>query len=265
MNKLELFFKKLRTYASARGFACDGCKAELFDYPAHRLCDDCYNALEFNDIHTCQKCGRKSVTEGVCLSCKSVLPTFDKGVSPFVYRGTTAAFINRMKNGERRLSYFFGEQLAKAVLVRLPELKTRFDRGRYETNDENTAEKLLVVPVPLTKDRQMERGYNQSQELCEVLTEELNRLGVLAETDEEVLVKNRETALQKRLGVISRMENVSGAYRVHKRKLCQNRVILLVDDIMTTGATGNECARVLKNADAEKVYLLTSASLPEQK
>lgn len=261
MFSVKEFFKKLRKKASAHGFACDACKAELFDYPHHRLCEDCQKALECNDLHTCPKCGRKTVTEGVCLTCKSVPPLFDEGVSPFVYRHTTAKLINRIKNGERRLAYFFGEELAKALLKRFPDIKTQFEVGRYETN----GEKLLILPVPLTKERQLERGYNQSQELCEVLTDELNRLGVLAETDEEVLIKHRETALQKKLGFVARMDNVSGAYRVHKRKACEGKTIVLVDDVMTTGATGSECARVLKNAGANKIYFLVIAALPEVK
>ena len=265
MINLHTFFQKLRKKASERGFACDVCKAELFDYPKHRLCPDCLGALEYNNIHVCSKCGRKSVTEGVCLTCKSILPSFDVGVAPFVYRGNTAALINRIKNGDRRLAYFFGEELAKALLNRFPQLKTQFDTGRYATNAESRPEKLLIIPVPLTKSRQAERGYNQSQELCEVLTDELNRSGVGAEMDIQTLVKRRETALQKRLGLVARKDNVSGAYHVHKRKFCEGKTIVLVDDVMTTGATGGECADVLKRAGAKTVYFLAVAALPELK
>ena len=260
MPSVKEFFKKLRKKASAHGFVCDACKAELFDYPHHRLCEDCQKSLESNDLHTCPKCGRKTVTEGVCLTCKSVPPLFDEGVSPFVYRHTTAALINRIKNGERRLAYFFGEELAKTLLQRFPALKTQFEAGRYETS----GEKLLILPVPLTQERQIERGYNQSQELCEVLTDELNRLGILAEMDEEVLIKHRETALQKKLGFVARMDNVSGAYRVHKRKACEGKTIVLVDDVMTTGATGSEIAELILNAGAKRVLFLTAAARSEK-
>jgi predicted amidophosphoribosyltransferase len=64
---------------------------------------------------------------------------------------------------------------------------------------------------------------------------------------------------------VSRMENVAGAYHVHQRKECRGRTIVLVDDIMTTGATGSECASRLQSADAAAVVLLVSAALPEQK
>ena len=207
-------------------------------------------ALNRNDKHVCPKCGRKGAAEGVCLSCKNILPVFTFGVSPFVYRGETAALVNRIKNGERRLAYFFGEEMANSLISRFPQLQTQ---------------ELLFVSVPLTKERERERGYNQSHELCEVVVRCLKEKGVNAEMDEDVLQKRRETSMQKHLGLIERMENAAGAYHVHKRAVCKNRILVLVDDIMTTGATGNECARVLLNAGAQDVYFLVAAALPEIK
>ena len=265
MFKLGEWFDKLRKRASKSGFGCDICKAELFDYPTHRICSACKEALLYNDGHTCAKCGRKGVTEGVCLSCKSHVPAFDIGASPFVYRGMTASLVNRIKNGERRLAYFFGEELAQCCMGRFPELKTQFDIGRYALNEETAPQKLLILPVPLTEERRYERGYNQSREIALVFTDELNRLGISAELDEETLIKRRETLAQKKLGYAARMQNAAGAYHVHKRKFCKDRTIILIDDIMTTGATGGECARVLKHAGAKTVYFLTLASLPENK
>ena len=61
-----------------------------------------------------------------------------------------------------------------------------------------------------------------------------------------------------------RQENVSGAYRVHKRKACRGRTILLVDDVLTTGATGGECAERLFAAGAKEVCFLVAAAVPEQ-
>jgi predicted amidophosphoribosyltransferase len=61
------------------------------------------------------------------------------------------------------------------------------------------------------------------------------------------------------------MENASGAYHVHKRAFCKGRTILLIDDIMTTGATGSECAKLLLGAGAKEVYFLVAAATPEKK
>ena len=247
---LKDFLRNLRLRASAHGFSCDACKAEIFDYPHKRLCDSCMAALNRNNKHVCPKCGRRGAAEGVCLNCKHIVPDFTFGASPFVYRGETAALVNRIKNGERYLAYFFGQEMANCLLSRFPQLQT---------------ERLLLVPVPLTKEREKERGYNQSQQLCEAIVRCLQQKGVDVELDGEVLQKQRETSLQKHLGVVGRMENVAGVYHVHKRTKCKNCTLVLVDDIMTTGATGSECARVLLQAGAKEVYFLVAAALPEIK
>ena len=89
--------------------------------------------------------------------------------------------------------------------------------------------------------------------------------GYRVELREDILLKQRDTAQQKHMDFASRMENVAGAYHIAKRKECRGRTVLLIDDILTTGATGSECASRLLAAGAERVLFLTGASLPEQK
>lgn len=89
--------------------------------------------------------------------------------------------------------------------------------------------------------------------------------GVAVRLDAELLEKRRETELQKQKTRRERAENVHGAYHVKKRKECKDKTIVLVDDILTTGATGSECARLLLSAKASKVIFLVAAALPEQK
>ena len=84
------------------------------------------------------------------------------------------------------------------------------------------------------------------------------------ELDTETLIKKRETMQQKHLTEQERAQNLKGAFHVHKRKLVQDKTIILVDDVMTTGATGSECARTLMNAGAKAVVFLSVASLPEK-
>ena len=122
-----------------------------------------------------------------------------------------------------------------------------------------------MIPVPLTEERKRERGFNQAEELTETLCKRLRESGYQAELDTELLQKTRETLQQKHMGYKERQENVAGAYHVHKRKECKGRTIVLVDDIMTTGATGSECAARLFGAGAEEVIFLVAASLPELK
>ena len=238
---MERFGDKIRTFFAKVGYTCDGCETEIFDYPTSRLCRDCMDALERNNENFCPKCGRKTRATGVCLACKRVLPEFSKGLSPFVYQGLVASFVNRLKNGDRYLANFLGEEMAKYYL---------------ETCDEK---EVIVTCVPLTKEKTVSRGYNQAWELAQVIA---NELGV--EFDGEILIKQRETPQQKNLSAKERRENVSGTYRVHKRTKVKAKQVLLIDDIMTTGATGSECARILKNAGASKVIFLTVSALKER-
>ena len=255
MSRLAKWARALRDKSARHGFACDCCGVEIFDYPKHRVCKSCDESLAKNTARTCFICGRKTYSDGACLDCKSFVPCFDKGCSPFIYDGEVASLINRLKNGGLRLAYFFAERLVDAFL-------DSAQGGRYALN-ENTD--LIIVPVPLTKERRKERGYNQAEELAFVAQGLFNKRGIRARVAENLLIKTRETPSQKDLGVSKRRENAKGAYRVKERKACKDSVILLIDDIMTTGATGNECARVLKNAGAKWVYFATCASLAEQK
>lgn len=252
------FFKKLtdkiRKTLDNNGYTCDACGKEIFTYPEERLCPDCEENLQRNNSHTCEKCGRKTMTDGVCLTCKSVLPVFTRGYSPFVYRGDTAGLVNRAKNGNPRLACYFGERMAEYFLPRYKAFPV-LAKG----------ESLLILPVPLAKERLRERGYNQAERLAEVICEKLNEEGIAAEFALDVLQKTRETALQKHMDAQGRRKNVSGAYHVHQRKACRGRRILLVDDIMTTGATTSECAERLFGAGAKEVYVLVIGALPERK
>ena len=255
MKLLDKFLKKLRETAARNGFTCDACGAEVFSYPAPRLCGACLSRLDKNDGLSCPKCGRKTLAEGVCLSCKSLPPHFTFACSPFSYEGKTAALVNRVKNGDRRLAHFFGDGMADALIARLQSAR--------EPLEEN--ETLLLLPVPTTPEKRRERGYNQAEDIAEAVCARFTEAGYAAETDFSVLEKRRDISQQKHLGFAARAENVSGAYHVHKRKACRDRAIVLVDDIMTTGATGSECAKLLLSAGAKAVWFLTATSLPESK
>lgn len=256
MKWFERLKKRIRRHTGLHSFTCDGCGAELFDYPTHRLCDACEKVMRFNDGRTCEKCGRKTLAEGVCLSCKSRVPHFTKGISPFVYRGESAAFVNRIKAGTPTLAYYFAEKMANSLIEGVDGVESFFGEGE---------DALLVIPVPLTRERRRQRGYNQAELLAEWVCEVLSGQGIRVELRADVLEKKRETAQQKHMDYHSRMENVLGAYHIHNRKACRGRTVVLVDDVMTTGATGSECAARLLAAGAEKVIFLVGAALPEQK
>jgi ComF family protein len=112
----------------------------------------------------------------------------------------------------------------------------------------------LVVPVPLHRRRQRERGFNQSWLLARRLAASW---GVQALPD--VLVRARGTLPQTDLGAAERCHNVRGAFRVSRPEAVRGRHVVLVDDIMTTGATAGECAALLGAGGATTVGVLTVA------
>lgn len=252
MKPWRKWIEKFRERDENIGYTCDACGCEIFAYPKARLCADCIDELPLNDGRVCEKCGRKTVAEGVCLDCKRTLPKFKKGVSAFTYVGKTASLINAMKNGKRRLASFFGEQAANAF----------YENFQDELSKET---EWLIIPVPLTDLKKKNRGYNQAADMAKSIERRLQALGFQAMVDESVLEKKRDTPSQKRLSFLERQENLQGSFHVHKRSVCKGRDILLVDDVMTTGATGSETASLLLGAGANRVIFLTGASLPERK
>ncbi len=264
MKILKELENLIRQIDFQNGYVCDVCGREIFEYPIHRLCAECEGKLLFNDGRACPKCGRKTLSDGVCLTCKRKLPNFSLGFSPFVYKDSTAAFVNRVKNGNRALVYFFGEKMAQYLENKAVALSA-FRVEKEEDNETKSQDKILMIPVPMTENALKERGYNQAEEMARVIFEILSERGYAVEFDTEVLLKRKETRAQKQLTYVEREENVEGAFHVHKRTVCKDRVIVLVDDIMTTGATGSECAARLYGAGAKEVLFLTAASVSESK
>ena len=113
------------------------------------------------------------------------------------------------------------------------------------------------MPVPLHPRRRAERGYNQSELLARALAPRL-ALGVAA----GALVRRKDTAPQTGLSAAARRQNVSGAFAVRRRALVVDRAVILVDDVLTTGATARACALALRAAGAREVRLLTVARVP---
>lgn len=223
------------------GLTCDSCGADVFRYPLLRLCKECEKSVYRNDGFRCEKCGRASPAEGLCLVCKREPPHFTKAASPIVYFLKGAELLNRFKEGERYLSAFFAEEMC-AVL----------DRMEFP-------EPPLLVCVPTSAEKLSRRGYNPPEELAKEIAA---RTGY--EYAEGVFVKF-ESGEQKHRSAKERVEKIRGSFRVKKRKPCKDRTVLVVDDVMTTGATGSECARVLKIAGAKEVYFITACAVAQKR
>lgn len=111
----------------------------------------------------------------------------------------------------------------------------------------------ILIPVPLHKTRIRERGYNQSALLCQVIASETSFV-----YNDEILKRIRYTQSQTKLNTVERAKNVENAFKVFSSNEIKNKLIVLVDDVITTGSTMNACAKELMNKGASGVYLFSS-------
>lgn len=111
-----------------------------------------------------------------------------------------------------------------------------------------------LIPVPLHQKRFRRRGFNQSEELCRGLTQSMN---VPTETDN--LIRIRDTKTQTKLSKAERQKNLKGAFNVSNCKSLEGKHVILVDDVLTTGATIEECSKELRQIKNLKISVLTLA------
>jgi ComF family protein len=115
----------------------------------------------------------------------------------------------------------------------------------------------LVIPVPLWQGKRKSRGFNQAEAIARAYVS--GRPGGGIQLDIATLARTRETASQTGLSRKQRRANVRGAFAVTVRERVRDRRVLLIDDVMTTGTTVNECARVLRRAGAKEILVATIA------
>lgn len=215
---------------------CAACGEDVFSDSL--FCGRCLASLPANAGYICSKCGRAIEADyPVCLECKAHMPEYDAARSAFRYEGQVIGLIKKLKTGGRYLAEAFAERME-------PIMQKYF------------ADADLLVCVPMTEAARKKRGYNQAALLASAL---FRRCGVAYAP--EALVKLRDTAAQKQLSAAERAKNLAGSFRVHERALCRGRHIVIVDDVLTTGATADAVAKALRGAGAERVYVLTAASV----
>lgn len=213
-------------------FTCDACGVETF---GTNLCPSCLNDTTFNDKLSCPICGRKTARQEMCIECKAKPPLFDCAVSPLIYEGTAVRLIRKFKNGDAYLKDYFADLIVQKI--------DDFPKIDY------------ITFVPMTKKAQRKRGYNQSKLLAESISTRLNI--PVADAVEKI----KDTSEQKSLSGKERAKNLEGSFREKNGKPLLDKNILLVDDILTTGATANAICLKLLRAGAKKVFLATVASV----
>jgi ComF family protein len=200
------------------------------------LCSLCIDLLPIND-NCCCVCGQPmdatQTGETPCGACQVKPPVFDRARAPCRYEFPVDAALKMLKF-RRRLA--FAPPLAGLMKPMIEESFSGCD---------------VLVPVPLNRWRQARRGFNQAHELCRSLSKHTG-LAIL-----DSVIRRRATPPQSGLPAAARSKNLRGAFRV--RSLERFRHPLIVDDVMTTGATCNELARELKRAGATTVCAIAVA------
>ncbi len=238
--KLKLFFQSLVDLLYPQH--CLICSEAIIDSSYESACKACLEKICINVSPLCNKCGFPlkgvSAKNGSCSKCRNKLYYFDRALSVSEYSGITKKCIQLLKY-KRKLK--IGKNLSR---IMLEFLKAHF----------NIASIDLITAVPLHKTKLKERGFNQSELFADFI-----RLNLNLPASFNNLRRVRNTLSQYQLSLEKRQLNIKDAFDCNDKSFFKNKSVLIVDDIFTTGATLNECSRVLKNAGAKKVYTLTMA------
>ncbi len=193
------------------------------------VCNNCRIQMKNVPEPVCDVCGRPTGTSGICLSCLSNTPFFDKIVAAFIFDGKTKEAIHAYKyRGKTGLKRYFGKIIHESVIK--ADIKPD-----------------VITFIPMHWTRLFVRGYNQSALIAKELAK---RTGIKA--DFHTLVKTRGTRPQAGLDRKARRKNIKGSFLA---KGVKGLNVLVVDDVITTAETAGAAAFALKKAGADKVFI----------
>ena len=200
----------------------------------------------------CSICGKLN-KEGLCIKCRNILEKlaifqitkenlqeryFQELISIFPYEGMVRQLL---------LAYKFHEKSYIYVCFVNFILKNEKIFEKLQSYD-------TIIPVPISKKRMKERGYNQSLLIAKNLSKELN-----ISLQVNCLLKTRNIIEQSKLNKEQRKDNIQNVYELKNGEILNNKRILLIDDIYTTGSTVNECSKILQQAKPERIDVLVVA------
>lgn len=224
-------------------FGCIICGRRGKNYPEYGnavICDKCVNSFTLVSPPLCTKCGRRIKSENsLCEMCAKYDFEFDRAASAFVYDGSIRKAIHSLKYHDEA---WLADFSANAMYKTLKECNMNFD---------------VLTYVPMYKRKELKRGYNQAKLLAEKIAKQLNM------NCTDLLIRTINTTPQSQLDKNERMENINGAIKVadkYKNNI-SDKSVLVIDDILTTGSSLNECAKVLKTCGATHVFGLCMCSV----
>lgn len=221
--------------------ACGICQNSVENLSDGVVCQNCWNATRlFSGKETvCHKCGKflsekQSDFTVFCHQCDEHF--YDRARAAGPYENGLLASILHLKREP-----FAARRLQKIFV------------SAFENADFSDSSK--IIPVPLSRKRFTERGFNQAAVLAKILTD-----AVKIELDEHSLVRQTHTPMHRAgMDTKAREATVKNAFEVKRPKMIEGEIIVLIDDVFTSGATASACAKVLKKSGAVNVYIFTIA------
>lgn len=223
--------------------ACKYCSNPVGDSGIPFFCSTCWSDFAVMSGPLCPRCGRPfespealtSSPDHQCLACRKCPPVFDQALSVGYFEGPLREAIHQLKYRPCR-------SLARPLAL-------------WAAGNMQPVQNIdVILPVPLHKTRLRDRGFNQALLLAHYLGKAFN-IDVCFDN----LKRTRPTKPQIELTGEERIKNVAGAFGLNRPDAVAEKAVLLIDDVFTTGATMNECARVLKAAGCSRLGALTIA------
>ncbi len=208
------------------------------------VCVKCWASIKKNTPPFCRRCGRnldrESLAKTYCSACLKAPKHFDRAFAPCIYEGPIKNLIHEFKY--RKIDY-----LAKTLSGLMVDFIREYDVPVSSMD--------IIIPVPLHPARLREREFNQAELLARNIASVFTKI-----ISADNLVRLRHTRTQAELEGSDRLTNVKDSFSVKWPDRIKGKSILLIDDVLTTGATSSEASRALKNAGANSVFVLTLAN-----
>jgi ComF family protein len=231
---------------------CRFCQSLLTNLSRLPVCNSCLESIQPILLPRCNICGdllgraEAQFGDARCQECSAEEPAFARAVNFGSYTGALRQLVHLLKYERVRP--------AAQVLGRLTVQACLQLEG-----DIDVAE-LLLIPVPVHKSRMRSRGFNQAELIARAAHRGIEEaIGRRLTLDSTTLLRTRFAESQVALTADARRQQIRGAFKVTARERIKGREVLLIDDVLTTGATASECARELLHAGAARVWVATPA------
>ena len=201
------------------------------------ICPWCYDNIKYVKEPTCIKCGKalEDNDRDYCTDCTKTRHLYDQAISLYEYSDGIKQSIYRFKyRNKREYADVYAAEIARECGI-----------------VKNMWEPDVIIPVPIHKERYRQRGYNQAGLIACCLSKKLH-----IPVDENYIIRVKKTTPMKELNNIERVKNLHNAFQIYYNGIRYNKV-LIVDDIYTTGATIDACAKCLKEYGTDNVYAIT--------